>query len=68
MQLFEIQGFVCQIKERHMSDLFANFRATINVQEERRIGREVRVRRLNSSSWFAGNLVEDSLLNRLLMI
>ena len=36
----EVQDFVSQIKERHMSDLFANFKATVNVQEERRIGRE----------------------------
>ncbi len=33
----EIQDFVSQIKERRMSDLFANFKATVNV-EERKIG------------------------------
>ena len=37
----EVQDFVSQIKERHMSDLFANFKATVDVQEERRIGRKI---------------------------
>ena len=37
----EIQDFVSQIKERHMSDWFANFRATVNVQEERKKGQEI---------------------------
>ena len=34
----EIQDFVSQIKERRMSDLFANFKATVNVMEERKNG------------------------------
>ncbi len=37
----EVQEFVSQIKERHMSDLFANFKATINVMEERKIGQGI---------------------------
>lgn len=36
----EIQNFVSQIKERHMSDLFEGFKG-INVIEERRIGRNI---------------------------
>ena len=39
----EVQDFVSQIKERHMSDLFANFKATVNVMEERRIGQEIKL-------------------------
>ena len=38
----EIQSFVSQIKERHMSDLFEGFRG-INVIEERRIGQNITV-------------------------
>lgn len=36
----EIQSFVSQIKERHMSDLFEGFKG-INVMEERRIGHDI---------------------------
>ncbi|MBQ6589711.1 MAG: Rpn family recombination-promoting nuclease/putative transposase [Butyrivibrio sp.] len=36
----EIQDFVSQIKERRMSDLFANFKASFNVMEERKIGQD----------------------------
>ena len=36
----EIQNFVSQIKERHMSDLFEGFKG-INVIEERRIGQDI---------------------------
>jgi hypothetical protein len=35
----EIQDFVSQIKERRMSDLFANFKASFNVIEERNRGK-----------------------------
>lgn len=39
----EIQDFVRQIKERRMSDLFANFKASFNVMEERKNGELIKL-------------------------